>query len=122
MTDDLHERVEPDDELSGDEKETTISMYGTDEAMTVYSEKATVVRDLLRHDNLEVLMITGLDDETYVRVDDREAARERLDVIHGVKGEMPVGCLTVKSKPRSNDYQSSIVSHETVSSEAWGDD
>jgi hypothetical protein len=134
MTDEieLHELVEPDPKLSGDEKETTITMYGMDDAFRVFSAKPTVVRSLFQHDHFEPswVRVSDGDDARQWSWNDREsvtaACRESgIEAIHAVCGEMPVGCLTVKSKPRSNNHQSSIVSHETVSADAFsggGDD
>lgn len=119
----LYERVEPDSGLSGSEKETTITMYGDAKTATVYSAKPTIVRSLLQHDHFDVVEISGLDDEdNRLYADTEQSARKRLQVIHSIRGEIPVGCLTVKSTRRANDHQSHIVSHETVSADAFGGD
>jgi hypothetical protein len=44
---DLIENVDIDPELSGDEKETTINMYGQDKKYTIYSAKPTIIKKLL---------------------------------------------------------------------------
>jgi len=112
----LHERVEADSKLSSAEKETTISMYGDNKEATIHSFRPSVVRSLLQHDHLEVTEIIGRNNNgSTVRTDDRTTAQERLQVIHGVTGKIPVGCLKVKSTRRSNDYQANIVSNETTS-------
>jgi|APHM01.1.fsa_nt_gi hypothetical protein len=121
-TEPLHERVESDDKLTGDEKETTITMCGTDKQFNIFSAKATVVRSLLQHDNFDTTWVSGLSNDDYVRVESRQEASELLDVVYGIKGKMPVGCLSVKSKPRTKNRQSDVVTHETVSSDVWDDD
>lgn len=119
----LYERVEPDDTLSGDEKETCISMYGTDKSFRVHTSKSTVVKSLLRHDHFDPERIRGEDVRGNICcAESREGAREELSIIYSCTGKMPVGCLSVKSKPRTRDVQSTIVTHEKVSSDVWSDD
>lgn len=124
---DLYELVEPDPKLSGDEKETMISMYGTEKTYTIHSGKPTVVRSLLQHDHFDLrsARVRYPDDHTErgsagstSTAFNREQC-EDAEAIYAVTGEMPVGTLTVKSKPRTNNHQSSIVSHETVSADAF---
>jgi len=141
---DLYELVEPDPKLSGDEKETMISMYGTEKTYTIHSGKPTVVRSLLQHDHFDLrsARVRYPDDDvergsagsTLSQTTNDDAERgsagststafnreqcEDAEAIYAVTGEMPVGTLTVKSKPRTNNHQSSIVSHETVSADAF---
>ena len=116
---DLVSRVDRDPSLSGDEKETTISMYGRDKAFTVFSAKPTVVKSLLKHDHFELGWARVLDGESRTRATDRDQLRETAGDIVGVKGQMPVGVLSIKSKPRANNHQSSIVTAETIDSSVF---
>lgn len=117
---DLAERVENDPKLNAAEKETTMSMYGNDKEFTVHSAKATVVKSLLKHDHFDPVEIRGLDGDEHARVGPSEA--DQLDTVYAVRGTLPVGCLTVKSKPRTNDHQSSIVNAETIDPDVFGDE
>lgn len=53
------------------------------------------------------------------RVDNRDALPPAEGSIVAVEGEMPVGVLTVKSKPRADNNQSSIVNSETIDSSVF---
>lgn len=115
MTDsELVERVDRDPQLSGDEKETTITMYGRDKWFSVFSAKPTVVKSLLKHDHFELERARLVTEDGIERVGTRAELRSCEGDIVAVEGEMPVGVLTVKSKPRANNHQSSIVSSETI--------
>lgn len=113
MSPDLVERVDRDPKLSGEEKETTISMYGGDKRFAIYSAKPTIVKSLLEHDHFEVTWLRVLGDGV-TEVETRAAARGLDGDVVAVRGTLPVGTLTVKSKPRANDHQSSVVNTETV--------
>ena len=120
MTDtELADRVDRDPELSGDEKETSISMYGQDKHFTIYSAKPTVVKSLLEHDHFDLSWARVLEDGEPERVRDRATLHEVEGDIVAVRGEMPVGVLTVKSKPRANNHQSSVVTAETIDSSVF---
>lgn len=110
----LADKVDRDPQLSGSEKETTITMYGDDKRFKMYSAKPTVVKSLLRHDHFELEWARVLDDETSEYYENKDALQGVKGKIVAVEGTLPVGVLTVKSKPRANDHQSSIVSWETI--------
>lgn len=121
-TKELAERVEPHPNLGGAEKETTISMYGDSKEYTIFSAKPTVVRSLLKHDHFEMDWAVVASDGQTERVLGLEALRESEGEIVSIEGSMPVGTLTVKSKPRANNHQSSIVSWETIDPSVFGGD
>ena len=116
---DLTEHVDRDPQLNGDEKETTITMGGQDNSFTVYSAKPTVVKSLLDHDHFELDWARVVEDGAGHSVADREVLPPADGDIVAVEGSMPVGVLTVKSKPRANDNQSSVVNSETVDSSVF---
>lgn len=125
MSVELSDRVDQDPNLSGDEKETTITMYGQDKQFVVYSAKPTVIKSLLDHDHMELAWARVVQDESGDEVERVESRQELTDVpgdIVAVKGTMPVGVLSVKSKPRVNDHQSNIVTAETIDSSVFEDD
>jgi hypothetical protein len=104
-------------DLNAAEKETGITMYGDDRRMKIFSSKATVVKSLLQHDHFEAEWFGGSKNDCYQR---RESGHEEdLDAIYSICGTAPIGMLTVKSKPRSNNHQSSIVNHKGVDPEAF---
>lgn len=117
----LADKVDRDPELSGSEKETTITMCGDDKRFKMYSAKPTVVKSLLRHDHFELEWARVLDDERSEYYESRDALREVEGKIVAVEGTLPVGVLTVKSKPRANNHQSSIVSWESIDPSVFGD-
>lgn len=116
---DLVQRVDRDPELNGDEKETTITMYGQDKRFGVFSAKPTIVKSLLKHDHFDLDWARLITEDGDERVTDRETLRDRDGDIVAVSGAMPVGVLTVKSAPRTNNHQSSIVSTETIDSSVF---
>jgi hypothetical protein len=46
--------------------------------------------------------------------DERAALKASVETIAAVTGEMPIGALTIESKPRTTDHRPSIVNAETV--------
>lgn len=108
----LVELVESDPDRTGAEKESAFTMLGDEKVITAMSAKATIVRSLLKHDHFEPEWFV-VEDGGKANVETIEDAAD-ADAIYAVSGEMPVGCLTVKSAPRSNDHQSSIVNAEGV--------
>lgn len=110
----LTSKVDRDPALSGSEKETTITMYGDDKRFTIYSAKPTIVKSLLKHDFFEMEWTRVLSDGRTTEVDDIDALDDIEGNIVAIEGTLPVGTLTVKSKPRANNHQSSIVSTEGI--------
>jgi hypothetical protein len=115
----LSDRVNRDPKLSGDEKETTITMYGQDKHIHIFSAKPTVMKSLLKHDYFELESARVVKNGKSKTV----GSRDELETVDGdivaVEGEMPVGVLTVKSKPRVNNHQSNIVNSETIDSSVF---
>ena len=115
----LADHVDRDPALSGDEKETTITMCGQDKRFSVFSAKPTVVKSLFDHDHFELEWARVLADGESTDVDTRSALPPESGSIVAVQGTMPVGVLTVKSKPRADNNQSSIVNSETIDSSVF---
>ncbi len=113
------ERVGPDPILNGDEKETTITMYGQDKEFDIFSAKPSLIKSLLKHDNFTLERARVVNDEETHRVNEREELETTKGEIVAVEGSMPVGVLTVKSKPRVNNHQSSIINTETIDSSVF---
>lgn len=116
----LVEKVDRDPKLSGDEKETTINMCGLDKHFRIFSAKPTVIKSLLKHDHFELIwarVIGG--DSDKIRINERKRLHQTTGDIVAVKRKMSVGVLTVKSKPRANNNQSSIVNAETIDSSVF---
>lgn len=118
---DLTEKVDRDPELSGSEKETTITMLGDEKQFTIFSAKPTIVKSLLEHNHFELEWARVLTSNGQKRITDREGLYEVNGDIVAVSGKMPIGTLTVKYKPRANNHQSSIISTETVDSSVFED-
>jgi len=111
------DKVTSDPMLNATEKETAITILGDGKQMNIFSAKATVVKSLLKHNHFEAEWVGGKKDGSYQRVDGGDEAT--LDAIYSISGTAPVGLLTVKSKPRSNNHQSSIVNSHTIDPEAF---
>ncbi len=116
---DAIDRVDRDPKLTGDEKETTITMYGRDKEFEIYSAKPTIVKSLLKHDNFELAWARIIADDDAEQVTDRSQLDDSDGNIVAVEGRMPIGVLTVKSKPRKNNNQSSIINTETIDSSVF---
>lgn len=119
---DLVERVDRDPALSAAEKETTITMYGDEKQYQIFSAKPTIVKSLLKHDHFDMDWARLLGEDTWEHVDERAEIKENEGDIVAVEGTMPIGTLTVKSKPRSNNHQSSIISTETIDASVFQDE
>lgn len=118
----LTEKVDRDPRLSGSEKETTISMYGDDKRFTIYSAKPTIVKSLLKHDFFDMGWARVLNGDETIEVEEEEQLTSKDGSIVAIEGTLPIGTLTVKSKPRSNNHQSSIVSTEGIDPSVFSDD
>lgn len=118
----LAQKVDRDPELTGSEKETTITMYGDDKRFTIYSAKPTIVKSLLKHDYFEMEWARVLKNGASNNYESVAELEETDGKIVAIKGTFPVGTLTIKSKPRANNHQSSIVSTETIDSSVFEDD
>lgn len=115
---DIADLAERDPALSVREKETTIRMAADEKSFHVMSEKRTIVSSLLQHPEFELSWARVVNGDETTRVSETNELRE-VDAIYAVAGRMPVGCLTVKSKPRSNNHQSSVVNSETIDADAF---
>jgi hypothetical protein len=119
----LHELVTSDPHRNAMEKETSIVFEGDVSEATITSAKPTIVRSLLQHDEFELDAAEApkdTDGHGTFRSTEPHRLREAGD-IYAVTGRIPIGCLTVKSVPRSNDHQSKVVNHETIREGAFGD-
>lgn len=96
-------------------------MYGQDKHFEIFSAKPTIIKSLIKHDHFELQWARVLNGDDNFRVEEREDLRHKDGDIVAVEGKMPVGVLTVKSKPRANNHQSSIVSAETIDSSVFED-
>ena len=105
--------------MNGDEKETTISMCGQDKYFNIYSAKPTIIKTLLEHNHFDLTWARVLEEDGSNRAKQRTELEQTDGDIVAIKGKMPVGVLTVKSKPRSNNHQSSIVNAETIDSSVF---
>lgn len=117
----LTDRVGPHPNMSGAEKETTITMFGDGKSFTIFSAKPTIVKSLLKHDHFDFNWAVVSEADKNERVSSMDELRQSSGEIVSIEGELPIGTLTVKSKPRSNNHQSSIVSTEGIDPSVFGD-
>lgn len=118
---DLVEKVDRDPSLSGAEKETTLTMMGDEKKFEIYSAKPTIIKSLLKHNHFDMIWARVVDENGHERISDRDKLAGVDGDIVAIKGEMPIGTLTIKYKPRTNNHQSSIISTETVDSSVFED-
>lgn len=116
---DVTEKVSRDPDLSGAEKETTLTMMGDEKRFDIYSAKPTIIKSLLKHNHFDMKWAQVLNESGHKRISEREKLGDIDGDIVGIKGEMPVGTLTIKYKPRTNNHQSSIISTDTVDSSVF---
>jgi len=114
----LADKVESDPRRKSHEKETGISFLGDEEEMRVVSAKPTIVRSLLKHDYSDLNWVEIEKEETSTTVRDIENIDEN-DIIYAVSVDIPIGCLTIKSSPKSNNYQSSVINTKSIDPEAF---
>lgn len=114
-------RVAPDPDLKGKEKETTITMYGDGKSYTIYSAKPTIIKSLLKHDYFELDWARVMSNGTSTTFETMEELEESIGDIVAIQGTLPVGTLTVKSKPRTKNHQSQIINTETIDPSVFGD-
>jgi hypothetical protein len=115
-SEDLVENVQSHSRMSKMEKETSIHFCGDEEEASITSYKATIVKSLLEHDYAEVYRVVVETEEVShkaVEVEDDDWDVVVDETIVGCHARLPIGCLTVKGSPRSNNYQSSIITTET---------
>lgn len=121
----LVENVQSHSRMSKMEKETSIHFTGDADEATITTYKATIVKSLLKHDYAEVYRVVVERQEQPHRIVDVE--EDGWDVVAdetivGCHARLPIGCLTVKGSPRSNNYQSSIVTTASEMPEGVYDD
>lgn len=84
------------------EKETMINFYNREEMSSVFSAQRAVISALFGNEYFELEWWSDGDGRYYDEPGDD-------DVVCAVSGEIPVGCLTVKGKPRSENTPSGVV-------------
>ena len=111
--------------LSSAEKETGIHFAGDESAFTVTTYKPTIVKSLLEHDHAEVYRyIVSTESGGHRSVSAHEVQPSDLtdETIVGCHATMPIGTLSIKSVPRTENYQSQIVTSKTIDEDAFGGD
>jgi len=89
-------------------------MYGLDKHYTIHSAKPPIIKSLLQHNEFRLTRARIVDGEDASRVTPREELSKTPGEIVQVVGQLPVGTLTIKSKPRANSHQSNIENYESV--------
>jgi hypothetical protein len=105
----LTERVAPDPDLKLKERETTFSFADDEDRARVHSASPAVVRRLLAHDEVSITSATIHDGEGVENISGPALPDSNGDIV-SVRGELPVGCLSVKTVPRNNNQAGNVVS------------
>lgn len=99
--------VREDDSLTPAEKETTIRCARDETVATIHSEISSMVKGFISHPEFQIKEIRICDDDgwgKWISPSDWDG-----DVIMGIKGNIPIGCLKIKSKSRKNNWHSSVI-------------
>ena len=107
--DELVQRVAPDPDLMLKERETTVSFADDEDRARVHSASPAVVRRLLAHDEVSVREATIHDGEGVETVPGGALRGTDGDIV-SVRATLPVGCVLIKARPRSNNQASGVVS------------
>jgi hypothetical protein len=110
----LDDRVEADPNRVSHEKETHINFLGDANEMRVFSAKRAIVSQLVKHPHFELKWASVEGART-----NAGDVQETDGAIWAVSGMMPIGCLTIKSSPRTNNHQSQCVNYEGVDPDAF---
>jgi len=86
--------VREDSRLETFEKETTININGNDNQAKIFSAKAGIIRRLIQHPEFTVTAYT-----------------KHKENITSITGRIPIGCISIGSKPRKSTSLSAIVSN-----------
>lgn len=101
------DRVEASPIRQVQDKETAIHFRSKKQNFNVESYEAPVVKGLLRNDHFK------LDSVTVYRNQEEHTLKspsfQAYDKVVGVKGTLPIGCLTIKNRKKSNNHHSSIL-------------
>lgn len=106
--------VEYDPMLDPAERTFNIEFIKSEGLVDVFSEEKTSIKHLREHNYFNVSEIR-VGDENRVWVghpDTIEPQNTRELELYAMWGTMPIGCLTVKSSPRSNNYVSNVINNE----------
>ena len=112
---DLTDAVRSDPEARPFERETSYRFDATDDdRMIVYSGMPSQVRGWLRHEHFEPSWFVITNDRHHFEADSTQEAQELLDDlddagITGLRGKLPIGCLTVKSSPRASNSVGQVI-------------
>ena len=104
----LHELAERDEQCCQHERETVIRWSAGDDRADVMSAERAVMRRLLAHPHCTIESVTVADGEN--RPSRTLDEVEGDDEIVAVRGELPIGAISVKSEPRSTDQHALTVS------------
>lgn len=101
-----------DPSLNSMEKETGVNLLGDEKEIRVSSLRRTIIKSLMEHEHFtpdwySILM----DDKSVISVNPGEPIEGDAEPVGicGIGGRLPIGTLTIKSKPRKADSHSNII-------------
>lgn len=94
-------KVKSDPEITSVEKETTIRFANPDDMAHIFTEQRGVISSLLENDFFELDCWRGPEGKS-------ASVPGEDEVVHALNGTIPIGCLTIKGKPRSNNTPSGV--------------
>ena len=111
---DLIDAVQSDPDARPFERETSYRFDATDEErMIVYSGMPSQIRGWLRHEYFDPSWFVITTDRHHFEVDTVHEARELIEdegaSITGLRGTLPIGCLTIKAGPRASNSVGQVV-------------
>ena len=115
MNENLRQRIidsiAENDNLTPDEKETSINLTKGDDHIRVFSAERSVMKRLIAHPEFEMLRIRQPTSDSYKNIsEDFEEEFDGRRSTVAVEGTMPVGVLFIKAKSRNDDGHARTVS------------
>ena len=112
LTEELIEQTGRDPGLGPAERETTFTFATDEDTARVHTEEPALIRRCLAHDHLDVDELRIITDGgvRYVTFDDVVANGGVEGRVAGLRGRVPVACLSVKSRPRKDDGHAAAIS------------
>lgn len=101
-----------DPDLASAEKETVFRFARDQDTISFYTAEAAIGRRLLAHPESEIDGVTIVDGDARPEVDLEDV--EEDDHVVGVRGQLPIGALIIKSDSRKSDSHAAVVSERTL--------
>lgn len=111
------DRVQEDPNLAAEEKGTHIYFAKPEDVAHIYTEERGITRRLLRHPHFDLEEWRVVDGDVWGK---RIGANNyNGEIVTGVQGYVPTGCIKIQSSPRSTSWHSRVVSRGNGRNVDW---